>query len=199
MVEAHGVIVRAFQGTPAKLGIDLGCGDGTLLNTLRMSGLIADGLGIEADEGRVERGQRRYPDLTLLHKTIQEWAKDWGKVVGDETVILFMPGRLEEMTRGDASMILSMLRRAPRVILYCYERPLLGERAKLIGAKIQRSFERNGYESAPVARWEDPPPCKTLTCQGTVCETPGYLLHHHDSAGEPPHGPADFLPASEGT
>lgn len=187
MGEAHTVVTRAFQGKPADLAIDLGCGDGTLLNTLRMAGLIRNGIGIDSDAGRIERGRGRYPDLSLFPLSIQDWARKGEEAIGD-VVVLFMPGRLEEMATEDAERVLERLRRMPRVILYCYQKPVLGARAKLIGAKTLFAFEKAGFEAAPVDRWEDPPPCETKTCQGTACGTPAYLPHHHDSVGEPPHG-----------
>lgn len=120
---ARGLDLAAGEQDGFESLMDLGCGDGTLLNALRLGGLITNGYGVDIDEGRVTRGRSRYPDLALAHGRIQDL--DPPLEVFD--AVLLMPGRLLEMTPEEAAGTRSWLQHyARRVFVYSYgDQPLL--------------------------------------------------------------------------
>jgi len=115
MDAAHAPILALIR-SPAGRVIDLGCGDGALLERIRLRG--GECWGYDMDEGRVGRGATRYPQIHLLHQTILDWAS--GHEVSD--VIIFMPGRLQEMRVEQQKVVLAALRSATRrLIVYAYD------------------------------------------------------------------------------
>jgi hypothetical protein len=118
--EAHEVVLQAV-GFPAS-AIDLGCGDGYLLNRIRRrSGspaLSGPWVGVESDAGRVERGRARHPELRFNPCQIQDLIVDLQDPVD---VVLLMPGRLLEMKPEEAHRVRGwLLETGRRVVAYSY-------------------------------------------------------------------------------
>ncbi len=133
MVFSHDTIEVVVRKKPDnKKFADLGCGDGTLLNKLRMSGAIVDGWGCEKDPAKVLRGQRRYPDIELVTSPIEDVTE-----FKFDTVLL-MPGRLVEMGPEKAQRVKEdLFEQAGRVIAYSYD------------GKLHELASRVGLELAP--------------------------------------------------
>jgi hypothetical protein len=125
--EAHAV-VAAQVGSVAS-AVDLGSGDGALLDLVSRSGNgeeygpgpAARWIGVECDSGRAARGDvRRRPRVHVLNAKIQNWSTLRLVAEGRGAVIL-MPGRLSEMSAEEAGFVRSALRASSRrLVLYAY-------------------------------------------------------------------------------
>jgi SAM-dependent methyltransferase len=118
---AHSTVAAAFGNTLNGFGptLDLGCGDGALLERLRKRNGLERVVGVEVDEGRVSRGAKRFSEVDLWLGRIEDvnlWSgEEW------QTIIL-MPGRLLEMKPPLADAFREALRRsAKRLLLYAYD------------------------------------------------------------------------------
>lgn len=126
MARAHAVVEEAVRATGFDGGtvLDLGCGDGTLLQTLCAAFPEAEGFGVEADEGRARRGAQRHPGLEVKVLRIENWGwaelQRWASLLPWDLVLL-MPGRLLEMDEGSAANVrVALHERAARLVCYAY-------------------------------------------------------------------------------
>jgi 2-polyprenyl-3-methyl-5-hydroxy-6-metoxy-1,4-benzoquinol methylase len=99
--------------------LDLGCGDGALLNKLSKRNVHASLVGVEADLGRVARGRIRHPEILLKHLRIEDLPNLEEPMPFD--IVLFMPGRLLEMPSDVASKVRTWVKNFPRQVLYTYD------------------------------------------------------------------------------
>ncbi len=131
--DAHAIRPRIADGKPS--AIDLGCGDGSLLERFR-AGRVGSWYGVESDPGRAARGRRRHPELQIFADTIQAAASYAWDELTDFGVAFFMPGRLLEMSAEDAAATRRLLRLPRRVVAYAYGDWLAeyGQIASLCGA-----------------------------------------------------------------
>jgi hypothetical protein len=140
MAKAHSVIIETLRLMNVKNAIvaDLGCGDGTLLNKLRMEDIASTVTGIEQDLGKVERGQRRYPDLRLLGIRIQDM------LPVEYDVALISINRFDEASPEELKRMLDVVHSAKRLVIYSYDgKDLCAEVAKLhIGRAVVDSTMR---------------------------------------------------------
>jgi hypothetical protein len=116
MRSAHAVVLAAVpELPPGEQVLDLGCGDGALLEEIRRREPKSRCYGLDLDGGRLERGRRRHPHLVLVDQRIEDWTP------GRPGLVLFMPGRLLEMAPERADQVRQQLREnARRLVLYAY-------------------------------------------------------------------------------
>jgi len=154
MTAAHAVVLRQIGRVNSAL--DLGCGDGALLEKLARERVwrVDPGLwvGVEADEGRASRGAaRRGPRVQVLHGKIQD--PDLAAASGFDVVVL-MPGRLLEMTAEDATMVRAALPRAgARLVVYSYN-GALAEQCRAAGIAITSTVIQSGETQAAEGKVE---------------------------------------------
>jgi hypothetical protein len=154
MRSAHAVVLAAaaatYSGGPV---LDLGCGDGALLEQLRLAVPGTSCYGVESDATRARRGRVRHPRVQLLVDRIE--AADEPNA-GDEPweLALLMPGRLVEMEAAAAARVRQTLRAAARrLVVYGYgswlERGGLRAIAAAAGIEIVGEVHRGpGVEAA---------------------------------------------------
>lgn len=103
---AHRPIVERacehFGGLPGRV-LDLGCGNGVLLNTIRAANARLVPYGVDADASKIERARQMLPGFAANFYAGDMFDPDahWPGVAFD--LILLMPGRLLEVeaARGD--------------------------------------------------------------------------------------------------
>lgn len=121
---SHAILLQALEmrGDAApESALDLGAGDGALLDLLRGESRSASWVGVEQDRGRADRGRQRHPGVLLHNQTIQEWAVAGGHHERNYDVALITPGRLLEMAPEDAARVREVLSRvAVRLLVYTY-------------------------------------------------------------------------------
>jgi len=147
MRQAHSAMI-AIVGTTETV-LDLGCGDGALIASMRMAGMVKEAWGYEADAGRAARAKTRYPDVKVINQRIED-ATDF-----KAHTVLLMPGRLLEMGEEKAAVVKGALcEQAGRVIVYSYDGNLLSlaEQTGLVLGKGM--FEGNGAQVAEVTAWQ---------------------------------------------
>lgn len=116
---AHAVVLRAARHLPASLAgavLDLGCGNGKLVQELCA---MADGrvaMGVEIDASRAAKAQHRLGTDHVTHGSI---SGSWPDPKGSFRLILLMPGRLLEITDDERTQMLQRLRGCPLVV-YAY-------------------------------------------------------------------------------
>lgn len=117
MLAAHTVVAMAFGKTRGHV-LDLGCGDGTLIERLRARNNLEEAAGVEQDQVRVERAKVRHPSVSFTQETIQEWASS---PVRAWDAILLMPGRLLEMEIDSRLRVIQTLRESTKkLVVYAY-------------------------------------------------------------------------------
>lgn len=155
MKAAHAVVAQAAfaPGLPVPRALDLGCGDGQLLNQV-----TTEGYGVEMSRAVVRRGRERRPaSVTFWEGTI---ADRTATVAAHEPrffdLALLMPGRLLEVTPEEATRVRAALAKtARRVVLYVYGDWLkkygnLANLAKAAGYEVGEVHEGPGVQAAEV-------------------------------------------------
>lgn len=120
MRAAHAVVLAALRVSGLMAGrgrvLDLGAGDGSLLEAIRQAWPGSRCVGIEVDEGRAMRGIIRHPDVELRRGRIEDLQAE-----GQWDLVLLMPGRLLEMGQAEAYEVREVIQRgARRLVLYAY-------------------------------------------------------------------------------
>ncbi len=191
MDEAHATVLEAVGRVNS--AIDLGCGDGVLLEK------IADGregrwIGVEHDHSRVERGRQRHQAVGLHEDDIAKWVAERQALKPDFDmkkfdVALLMPGRLLEMSSGDADRVRGALPElARRLVIYAYGDVLkkygdLRNLAADAGLVLTGDVVRGpGVEAAEAE--VNRPQGAHICCRLTKDECEAGEPHHHDGAPE---------------
>lgn len=121
MEAAHAIVAAVVNAAEVTSALDLGAGDGALLERLR-AGRKGDSVnwrGIESDSGRAARGTRRHPEIQVLNFRIEDWTRSVAPT--RYGAVLLMPGRLLEMEPSRAEDVRRWLAAsASRVVLYTY-------------------------------------------------------------------------------
>jgi len=151
MESAHTIILAAARPLSGCGVLDLGCGGGTLMSRMAAR-LGVRPMGVDADVGRITRGQARNPEVLLVRMSIQECPSQWEQPTD---AALLMPGRLLEMDPSSAREVRAWMRSSFKmVLLYSYEGGLedLCRRADLpVPVNIVR--QHRGKVEAGVVGW----------------------------------------------
>jgi SAM-dependent methyltransferase len=123
MERAHTAVCAAVSRLRGGSALDLGCGDGALLERLRKRDELKLACGYDADAERIKRGSSRHPHLQLLEGRIEELPEDAAEKFD---LVLLMPGRLLEMPEAQAQRVRRWLMQTKRLVLYTYEADLAG-------------------------------------------------------------------------
>lgn len=124
MTDAHAVVLSTVEtlGLKHATVVDLGCGDGTLLNKLVMAGVADRGIGYEQDAEKAKRGSSRYPDLTLRAMLIQNIEA----LMCD--LVLISVARIQESTVEQRRRLEVLFRGARNIVIYSYDNEdIIGE------------------------------------------------------------------------
>jgi SAM-dependent methyltransferase len=149
MRSAHAVVARSAG--IVRSALDLGCGDGALV-----SQIAANRFGVEVDATRADRATAR--GVNVFKGTIEAFARQEG-IAGsaDLDVVLFMPGRLTEMSEEDAASVRRVLPLiGRRLVAYAYGDWLvrpggLHDLARSAGFEVVGSFQAGpGVQAAEV-------------------------------------------------
>jgi hypothetical protein len=116
MEEAHNWLLSIMPPMPSGMHIlDLGCGNGLLLE--KLCALSTDSVphGIDIDPARVLRAAQRlhWGFFDAANISAMTWDKEYD-------LIVFMPGRLSEMKPEEAAAVLAKLNKSKRVLMYMY-------------------------------------------------------------------------------
>jgi hypothetical protein len=118
MNECHSHIVNVLSDFKIGSIIDLGCGNGLLLNRIKENGDLISTFGIEVDDARYHRATEVSPD-TILRKGNMF---DYGNYTENYyTNALLMPGRLLEIDSIEREVYIKFLKdRVDNFIFYMY-------------------------------------------------------------------------------
>jgi hypothetical protein len=114
---AHEPIIEVVRAEgPFESIADPGCGDGTLLNKLFITGLAKHCWGCDVKEDVIERGRTRHPDIKLEARKLEDGMWPY------TDAILFMPGRLSEIKEADdvRQRIAFAQGQGAKIIVYAY-------------------------------------------------------------------------------
>ncbi len=118
MEKYHAAVAAVVNAAAVTSAVDLGCGDGALLERIR-AGRPGDWFGVERDRVRVIRAHYRHPALTVIAGRIEDLPS---AEIGPFDVMLLMPGRLLEMPPEMAALVRAALPKvARRIIAYTYD------------------------------------------------------------------------------
>jgi len=146
------VDAAAWRGSPQHHVLDLGCGNGALLEKVCALFPGAVPHGVEIDVGRARRAYDRLSWGFIRPGNIADLTL-WD---GSYDLALFMPGRLAEMKPDEAERVVQQLSAIPNILLYRYD-----GRSELLDALDDyyveaRALERDGIRT------------RLLTCRGST-------------------------------
>jgi SAM-dependent methyltransferase len=120
MEQAHDVLLEALEGTELDPGsdvLDLGCGNGLLVEKVVTRYVGVTPHGVELNTERAKAAYDRLPGGFVFLGDI----RDLGLWDQEYDLIIFMPGRLKEMSEDDRLKVMQQLIKAPRILLYTYQ------------------------------------------------------------------------------
>jgi hypothetical protein len=118
MNECHSHILDTLSEFKIGSILDLGCGNGLLLNRIKEQGDLISTFGIEIDEARYMRATQVSPDTILRKGNIF----DYGNYTENYyTYVLLMPGRLLEIDKKELDIYIKFLKdRVDNFVFYMY-------------------------------------------------------------------------------
>jgi hypothetical protein len=154
MNRAHRVLIDAVEILGVRVGrvLDLGAGDGTLLAKINIMWPRLQVHGVEASKEKCIRGLVLHPNVDFRAERIEECTED--EILPEDEkwdIVIFMPGRLDEVRPEDAAKIVRVLRKQARhLIIYSYSGKL-AEMAKKHGLLVRGSLLRSSSDATQAA------------------------------------------------
>lgn len=124
MDKTHRPIVELAAALAGRFGnvLDLGCGNGILLDKVRQANPDIVPFGLELEAGRVEHARQLYPDYAGNFCQGNMFDSEWPWLDGRRyTLALLMPGRLLEADPDRAAWLKTRLKqRCDHLLIYAY-------------------------------------------------------------------------------
>ena len=145
MKAAHDLIIRATNKVALNKGdiLDLGCGNGLLLEKLHKKYGFLSPIGVEVDETRVRKARMRHSGGIYQTNVL-----DIDVYLGSYELILLSLNRLRELDTVTAAMFLGHLKEHTQYLfIYSYETwaksldPLIAEYFELVSAESNTTAE----------------------------------------------------------